>query len=181
MIICGIDPGVTGAFAFFDHGALSSVHDLPAFDGRIDGLALSVDLNTNVDAVYLENTHPMPRNGSIASYKLGLNTGIIIGVVQSLSIPLYRISVASWRNFNGLRSKDKSASRGLARELYPHMANELRLASHHNRAEAILIGRYGVYHQIQREKSDEAAEIEREATVSDLRRHRATHPSGAAS
>jgi hypothetical protein len=178
MILVGIDPGVTGALAIFIGGELDGVEDIPTFDGRIDGIELGALLQ-GADMVYLENTHPMPKNGSIASYKLGLNTGIIIGVAQALAIPLVRISVASWRNWNGLGKASKDASRGLARELYPHMRDELRLAKHHNRAEAILIGRYGVYRQIHERNSDgDSQDVDRAAGDRALRADHGTdrHP-----
>jgi len=180
MIIVGIDPGVTGALSIFIDGRLDIVYDLPTFDGRIDGLELAALLESSVaDCAYLENTHPMPKNGSIASYKLGLNTGIIIGVTQALAIPLVRISVHAWRSWNGLGKASKDASLGLARELYPHMRNELRLAKHHNRAEAILIGRYGVYRQIHERNSDgDSEDVDRAAGHRALRADHGTdrHP-----
>lgn len=147
MIVIGIDPGMTGAIATFSGGKLVNIADMPTYDGRVDGLELGAMLD--IDAtIYMENTHPMPKNGSISSYKLGLNTGIVIGVIQSMGQPLVRVSVAQWRNGVGLRGKGKDASLGLARELYPELRNDLRLAKHHNRAEAVLIGRYGVFKQI---------------------------------
>jgi len=182
MILVGIDPGVTGALSIFVGGELDGVEDIPTFDGRIDGIELGALLQ-GADMVYLENTHPMPKNGSIASYKLGLNTGIIIGVAQALAIPLVRISVHAWRSWNGLGKVSKDASRGLARELYPHMRDELRLAKHHNRAEAILIGRYGVYRQIHERNSDgESATADRPAGDRALRADHGTdrHPAARA-
>lgn len=159
-MIAGIDPGVTGAIAIFEYG-LKEIHDMPTYDGRVDGIELGALLE-NVDIVYLENTHPMPKNGSIASYKLGLNTGIVIGVVQSMMIPLVRVSVAQWRAGVGLRGKDKDASLGLARELFPHMRSMLTRQRDHNRAEAALIGRYGAYRQIQERKAhDEGEDVAR--------------------
>lgn len=147
MIVAGVDPGMTGAVAIFTAGVPTSVEDMPTYDGRVDGLELMAML-AGINVVYLENTHPMPRNGSISSFKLGLNTGIVIGVVQAEAIPLVRISVATWRNFNGLHKKPKEASLGLARELFPKLADRLTRQRDHNRAEALLIGRYGVYKQI---------------------------------
>lgn len=178
MIVIGIDPGMTGALAVFGSGRLMQVHDMPTFDGRVDGIELS-EIIDGADVIYLENTHPMPKNGSIASYKLGLNTGIVIGVIQSLGQPLIRIPSSTWKRYSGLLGKPKEAAIGLARELYPAMNDMLKRQRDHNRAEAVLIGRYGVYRQIQ-ERNGEDPESN-EADVSDLRRHRESHPSGSAS
>ena len=148
---------MTGAIAVFGSGRLMQIHDMPCFDGRVDGIELGGILD-GVDIVYLENTHPMPKNGSISSFKLGLNTGIVIGVVQSLAIPLVRIPVTAWRGYNGLHGKPKEASLGLARELFPEHKAMLTRQRDHNRAEAALIGRYGVYRQIHERKADDEGE-----------------------
>ena len=51
----------------------------------------------------------------------------------------------------GLRGKTKDHSRHLAAELWP--GSEFRLVKHHNRAEAALIARYGLYHVLHEEES----------------------------
>lgn len=153
MIIVGIDPGITGAIAIFEDGRLSGVYDMPVFDGRVDGAALYTQYIGGGDRiVYLEDTHAMPKNGSIASFKLGLNTGIVIGVVQSLQHPLVRVLPRTWKTMHHLNGKRKDASRGLATELFPNFADRFRLMKHHGRAEAALIGRYGVWDTIHRDK-----------------------------
>jgi hypothetical protein len=155
VIVVGIDPGVTGALAVHVSGALSEVEDLPVLDGRIDGAALAERLR-EIDGMYsggfivfLENTQPMPKNGSIASYSLGLNTGIIVGVVQSLSHPLVRVRPAEWKKKMSVTKLDKNGIRGIVREIYPVWADCFKRVMDHNRAEAVLISRYGVTHQLQ--------------------------------
>ena len=145
MRIVGIDPGTTGALAMHDAGVLVKVFDLPVFDGRTDGAGLS-DLLRELgpDAVYLENTQAMPKNGSIASYSLGLNTGIVVGVVQALSYPLIRVRPAEWKRKMGVTKMDKNAIRGVVREIYAPQAPLFARVKDHNRAEAVLISRYGV-------------------------------------
>jgi hypothetical protein len=148
--VIGIDPGVTGAWAAHERGVLRFIQDLPVLDGRIDGAALAETLRQFDEAVvYLENTQPMPKNGSIASYSLGLNTGIIVGVVQSLSHPLVRVRPAAWKKKMAVTKLDKNGIRGIAREIYPQWADSFRRVMDHNRAEAVLISRYGVADQLQ--------------------------------
>ena len=153
MIIAGIDPGMTGAISIFSGGELLRIEDMPCFDGRVDGLEVSA-LIEGVDHAYIENQHPMPKNGSIASFKLGMNYGVTMGVIEQMSIPVTRIPASAWKRWNGLLAKNKDSSLALARELWPHMKPLLRLAKHHNRAEAALIGRYGVYRQIHNQTGD---------------------------
>jgi len=151
VIVIGIDPGVTGAWAAYERGSLRFVQDLPVLDGRIDGAALYETLGRFEGdvIVYLENTQPMPKNGSIASYSLGLNTGIIIGVVQSLRHPLVRVRPQEWKKKMSVTKLDKNGIRGIVREIYPQWADSFKRVMDHNRAEAVLIGRYGVTHQLQ--------------------------------
>ena len=112
MIIVGIDPGITGAVAFWKNGTLGYVYDMPVDAGRVNGRELCDWLDGHADVVYLEWTQPMPKNGSIASYSLGLNSGIVIGVVQALGISLERVRPSTWKLAMGLRNKPKAASRG---------------------------------------------------------------------
>jgi crossover junction endodeoxyribonuclease RuvC len=178
MIIVGIDPGVTGALAIFGAGRLAGVVDMPVNDGRVNGSAIaSWFLRWKPQVVYLEWTQPMPKNGSIASYSLGLNSGIVIGVVQALSIPLERVRPNAWKKAMGLTGKPKAASRGMATELFPEYADQFRRVKDDGRAEAALIARYGAYVNIQQAQTGRD-ENEESATVSDLRRARppATEP-----
>jgi crossover junction endodeoxyribonuclease RuvC len=152
VIVVGIDPGVTGALAVHDGGVLTAIHDLPVLGGRVDGTAMA-DLLLDIvpHDVFLENTQPMPKNGSIASYSLGLNTGIIIGVVSSLSYPLTRVRPSTWKQKMGVSRMDKNAIRGVVRELYPSWAGWFARVKDHDRAEAVLISRYGVTVNMQTE------------------------------
>ena len=90
----------------------------------------------------------MPKNGSIASYSLGLNSGIVIGVVQAMGFALERVRPDAWKLAMGLRGKPKSASRGMATELLPSFADQFRRVKDDGRAEAALIARYGAYRMI---------------------------------
>ena len=147
--IVGIDPGITGGIALLDNGELDAVEDMPVFDGRADGGAIADHfLAWEPTMVVIENTQPMPKNGSIASFSLGLNTGIVIGVVQAMGIPLHRVRPVTWKRAMHLHGKNKSASRGLANELYPAWRESFRLVKHDGRAEAVLIARWMLGEQI---------------------------------
>lgn len=142
MIIVGIDPGAGGAIASFIGGKPSRVVDMPSAAGVTSASELAeIIYNMNPDVVVLEDTQPMPKNGSIASFKLGMNTGIVVGVVGSLRHPLVRIRPVDWKRANGLIGKEKDASRHLARELWPHMQDHLKRKLDVDRADAMLIAR----------------------------------------
>jgi len=155
--IVGVDPGITGALAVYDHGTLESVHDMPVYDGQTDGGALGMLFDEwNPDTICIEHVQPMPRNGSIASFSLGMNYGIVVGVATSLSHPLVKLRPSEWKRRMGLLKKPKEASQRLAIELWPNHAPMFRLAKHHNRAEAALIARacaFQMVHQINEEEA----------------------------
>jgi Holliday junction resolvasome RuvABC endonuclease subunit len=151
MKVVGIDPGITGALALHDGGKLTTLEDMPVFDTRVDGAGVNDILRAmDPDAVFIEDTQAMPRNGSIALFKLGLNTGIVIGVVQSLGHPLFRIRPAKWKAKMGVSRLDKNGIRGIVREMYPDWQSCFARVKDHNRAEAVLISRYGVSAMIER-------------------------------
>lgn len=140
-----MDPGVTGALALHVNGSLEDIQDMPVHDTRVDGAAISVLLTRWApDFVFIENTQPMPRNGVVPSFKLGLNTGIVIGVVQALQHPLIRVRPQTWKGKMGVSRMDKNGIRGVVREIYPSWASCFARVKDHDRAEAVLISRYGV-------------------------------------
>jgi hypothetical protein len=149
VTIVGIDPGITGGLACIHSGKLVAVESMPVHDGRADGMGIDELLTLwEPDAVYVESTQPMPRNGSIASFSLGLNTGIVVGAVTANRFRLVRVKPQAWKRKMGLIGKDKTASRGLARELFPEFGDRFKLVKHDGLAEAALIARYGVLMEV---------------------------------
>ena len=155
MRVVGIDPGMTGAIAITGDGHGVAVTDMPVFNGRVDGMEVHRILGKmEPDVVYIEDTQPMPRNGSIASFKLGMNTGIVVGVVHTEGLAMVRVKPSVWKRKMGLISKPKDAVRGLVCELYPQMQQKVRLVKHQGRADAIMIARYGLYDQIHQHQEE---------------------------
>ncbi|HEX5016009.1 MAG TPA: hypothetical protein VFX15_00310 [Actinomycetes bacterium] len=181
MIIVGIDPGITGALACFVGGVLHDTVDMPVFDTRVDGSAVCALFDTwEPDVIYIEDVHAMPKNGSIASFKLGLNAGIVTGVIHALGISMRRVSPSVWKRSMGIR--DKNAARQLVAEVYPAHANKVALVKHHGRADAVLIGRYGVFDQV-RERNEQGQRVDGSADHDALRPDdgRDRHPASGAS
>lgn len=158
MIILGIDPGATGAAAYFDNGTLIEVIDIPFVQEgsrktkkRIDILGIVglikrflVLAGTSNLCVYLEWAQAMPQQGVSSVFNYGRTSGIIEGVLAGLGIcAVKKIVPARWKRQLGLLGNGlpKHADLQKARALYPQA--DLRLAKHHNRADAILIGHYG--------------------------------------
>lgn len=156
-MIIGIDPGISGAIAAVtDHGNMViAVHDMPVVVSAVKsrtahevdaaGLALilrSLDLAA-VKSVVIERVHAMPGQGVSSMMSLGDSKGVVRGVCAALGLPIEYVEPQRWKKHAGLMGSDKDASRCLALQLWPSMAESLKLKKHHGRAEALLIARFG--------------------------------------
>jgi crossover junction endodeoxyribonuclease RuvC len=153
--VIGIDPGVTGAMAVLNGGSVA-LFDLPVSGGEVNGVELWASLRLAheidpIDAVFMEETHAMPKTGSKGNYSQGVSKGAIVTAVKCAGLVLHRVAPATWKAKMGLRGKDKDFSRHLASELWP--SSDFNLVKHHNRAEAALIARYGLLHLIHQENA----------------------------
>ena len=171
MKIVGMIPGIHGALALF-RTALVGRHfeDMPIFDGRADGSWIGHYLEQwDPEVVYLEWTHPMPKNGSIASYSLGLNSGIVIGVVQAMGFALERVRPNAWKLAMGLRGQTEVGVAGDGNRAVPVVRRPVP-PGQGRRA-----GRGGVDRQIRgvpehSQSSDDSRRVERSTSRCDRRR-----------
>lgn len=155
MITIGIDPGQRGAIAVIDdNGAFESVADLPLVTDKsltwIDGSQMQsilLDaLRGRQSRAVIERVSAMPKQGVASSFAFGCGFGSILGVLQTMHIPLALVTPSVWKQSYGL-SKDKHASLHKARLMFP--TAELHLAKHEGRAEALLIADWGRRAQLQ--------------------------------
>lgn len=164
-MIIGIDPGVTGAISFFsNNGELLSVRDLPTMalgkKKQINAAGLSDfldytrnefnfkndwcdDKNCLSQVAYLEKVNAMPGQGVSSMFNFGMGYGVIQGVLAAKNIPLHLVTPQKWKKHHGLIGKDKECARTLAIQKFP--TAELHLTKHIGRADAILIGQYGLH------------------------------------
>ena len=166
-IILGIDLGLTGAVCFMaPDGEYLSVHDLPvmmkgkgksrvknqinpaAFASLLQGELMGKSCILMAKA-YVEQVSGLginPKNkksiGSASIFSLGDTNGVIRGVIGALGIPIEFVNPTSWKKHFKLTS-DKEVCRAKAIELFP--AAPLERKRDHNRAEAILIAKYGCH------------------------------------
>jgi crossover junction endodeoxyribonuclease RuvC len=142
--IMGVDPGVTGAIAFY-YPVISriSVYDVPLAGGEIDAPNLAALIkNYNPSLAIIERVSAMPKNGAVSMFNFGRSYGDVRGVVGALNIPLHLVSPQKWKKHFGL-SSDKDQSRMLAIRMFPTVAEHFKLKKHDGRAEAALIAKYG--------------------------------------
>lgn len=151
FIFCGIDPGITGAIAFYrpDDERLV-IYDMPT---RPKGERREVC--PNVSALYLSKFFPrfrgiavvekvasMPNDGGVQAFSLGRSFGVMLGVLASLQISVLEVRPSIWKGAMDL-SRDKKESLALARKLFPRQRDYFALVKHNGRAEAALLAYYG--------------------------------------
>lgn len=141
MIFAAIDPGaVNAAIAVFHGPTPVMVDDIRTANNLIDPVALAAALrDMQVTHVVVENVHAMPKQGVSSTFKFGLGTGIIRGVVGALRLPLTLVTPHQWKAFHTLPSL-KEASRALAIRKWPELQAQLSRKKDADRAEALLIG-----------------------------------------
>ena len=143
--ILGIDPGISGALAFFFPGVPSRVcaEDVPVAAGEINAAGLAERIRKMApDVAIIERVAAMPGQGVSSTFKFGVAYGVVCGVLATLEIPCHRVSPSVWKKHFRLTA-DKEAARALALRLFPATAEHFARKKDHGRAEAALIARYG--------------------------------------
>ena len=152
-VIIGIDPGITGAFAVLeaDTHRLLDVMDMPLLSEgkkqRIHGYCLAILLKQwsqgeyQVRMTYLEKVHAMPKQGVTSMFSMGRSFGAVETAISMLALPITYITPQVWKRRARLIGQAKDVARTRALELYPEAP--LTRKKDHNRADAILIARYG--------------------------------------
>src|SRR5215472_196044 len=144
--ILAIDPGLSGAWAVLTRdGDFVEAGDLPRFAGLIDGTQLSTIISLfNPRQGVIERVHSMPKQGVSSAFTFGAAYGLTIGVMTGAGLPISFVTPQKWKSHFRLSGAMKGASVQRAVELYPAASAHLTLKKHHNRADAILLGRYFV-------------------------------------
>jgi crossover junction endodeoxyribonuclease RuvC len=142
-IIMGLDPGVSGAIAFYDCLTKSIVaHDTPVVAGEIDCDTLSrMILEAKPNVCIIEHVHAVRGNGVTSSFNFGKSYGMVRGVVACCNVPLHLVSPSVWKRHFKLKA-DKEESRALALMTWPGV-NMFGRKKDHGRAEAALMAKYG--------------------------------------
>lgn len=152
-MIVGIDPGASGAIAFFDpKGGTLHVHDMPVMEIERSGKTkreISPTLLANIlhddhghNIVWIEKVGAMPGQGVSSMFQFGRGVGMIEGVIAAEGLSLNYVTPQAWQKAVGVRG-GKDGSRLRAMELFPKYSDLFRLKKWDGRAEAALIAWYG--------------------------------------
>lgn len=148
-MICGIDPGASGALALLsDAGALLEVADAP--NVKINGKErISAPLFAKLIRAWAPSRAIIELVGGIqgqaagASFQFGYAAGVPEGVFAALNIPVTFVSPAKWKAAMRVTA-DKGSSRLMAQRLWPDHAGHFARVKDADRAEAALIALYGL-------------------------------------
>ena len=153
MIIIGIDPGVSGAYAAFntenDRWIVVRVPTYTKLVGKsrrrfmdLEDVAeyLQYQISKTDEGVvaYLENVHSMPKQGVVSTFSFGRNFGQWEGLLSGLCIPITYVEPRVWKRHYGL-SADKKEALATA-QTFAKRGLDIK---HHGEAEAFLIAMYG--------------------------------------
>lgn len=152
VLICGCDPGFTGAIAFLDPGTMElTVHDMPTVKDtkgkQIINLMVLAQLlvfphgHNRIMAV-IEKVHAMPKQGGSSTFRFGEGYGALQMGLAGHGYELRYVTPSVWKKHFGLNS-DGNASRGLITQRFPSHADTFKRVMDHGRAEAALIALYG--------------------------------------
>ena len=150
--IVGIDPGASGALAFFDADAGDlEIHDMPALVVKRNG-KLKREISVPIVAgllrkyepthAYLELVGARPGQGVSSMYQFGRTVGMLEGCLGALMVPTTLVAPQRWQKFTGTRG-GKGGARLRAAELFPAYATYFARAKDDGRADAALIAWWG--------------------------------------
>jgi crossover junction endodeoxyribonuclease RuvC len=158
-ITLGIDIGLTGAVSYLDDaGKYLGLFDMPVMSNGKGKARVTQQVNPSALArllsklqledylehtltAYIENVSAMPGQGVSSVFSFGHTLGTVQAVLATLNIPFFTIQPTAWKKAFNLLHTEKDAARTVAIRYYPDAPLERK--KDHNRADALLIARYG--------------------------------------
>ena len=148
MILCGIDPGLSGALAIFhpEKGTLVLI-DMPTVEVKVgaskkrrvsEPMLAELLRPYGIEHAALEQVSAMPGQGVSSMFQFGLSYGAIRGVLAGLRIPITSVTPAKWMRDLKLNG-GKDGSRQRASELFPAYAASFSRVKDNGRSDAALL------------------------------------------
>ena len=159
QVVIGIDPGKSGAIAIYRPSIRTlTIHDAPLLantkgktETDMHGLFLALRvIDISVMAV-LERASPRPGEGSVGAFSFGRGYGAIQMALAVHGHQVRTVTPSIWKRHFGLifskgtpKAQIKAASRALAQQRFPELADHFKRVKDDGRAEASLIALYGL-------------------------------------
>ena len=150
-VYVGIDPGFTGAIAFYwPKPNRVEVHDMPVYKNikgktELNLYELHAILTPEGDEphhVILEQVSAVRGNGVSSMFRFGQGYGATQMAIAAHKLPMTLVTPSKWKPFLGL-NKDKGLSRSLASQRWPEQADLFKRVKDDGRSEACLLALYG--------------------------------------
>lgn len=145
ICIMGVDPGISGAVAFYYpmYPERVAVEDMPLADGEISAAILADKIVTFAPSLAIvEIVGAMPKQGVASMFRFGRADGTVRGIIGALAISAQYVAPTKWKRHYNL-SADKEEARARALQIFPMCAHHFSRKKDHGRAEAALIAKYG--------------------------------------
>ena len=162
MLVIGIDPGATGAIAFYNtENRRLDLVDMPVVQiergkrnvSHVDPVQLALTLDFHIGMIsysethaYVEKVGSMPGQGVASMFAFGRAAGVVEGVLAGLGVAHTLVPPQTWIKFAAVVG-GKDGSRQRAGQMFPAAANLFSRAKDDGRADAALIAYYGAFHQ----------------------------------
>jgi len=149
-MILGIDPGASGALAFYDGDELL-IYDMPVHiitkgktqRKRFDPYCCAAILRQyDVTAGWVEQVSAQPGNGAAAAFTYGWMCGGLESVLACCNVNFTYVTPQKWKKTLSVPA-DKDGARMRASQLMPDHAHNWSRKKDDGRAEASLIALYG--------------------------------------
>ncbi len=148
----GIDPGLSGAVAFYNPMTedvetitMPTLNSGTGSKRVVDELELAklFDSRSNIiKKVFVERVHAMPKQGVTSVFTFGVGFGILRGIIAANFLPVEYITPQKWKKELRVPAV-KDAARARANEIFPKYADQWNLKKWDGRAEAAMIAYYG--------------------------------------
>ncbi len=151
--ILGVDPGISGGLALIQGGTVlkavpmpivvivpprgrkKSEIDMPRFLEYVGAWA--------PDFVVIEAQQAMPNQGVSSTFTTGKNFGVLLGLLEQATLPVYHVRPQAWKKALGVTS-DKQTAFDRADEIFPGSREKFwRRKKDDGICEAALIAYYG--------------------------------------
>ncbi len=146
MIVAGIDVGKKGGIAFIDIRTLQAeVYKMVEDFAELIAL-FEEKKKRDVIVVGVEKQQPFPRQGVVSTFRLGVQYGMILGILKALKISYEEIPAKRWQkemlgsHKKKTRKEIKQLSLERAKALFPYLANEI--GKHDGKSDALLIAEF---------------------------------------
>lgn len=151
MMICGIDPGVTGGITFMNDRHLVC-KPVPIETYRVAGKTKKFLAVTSIcellddyspTLIFIEKQQAMPKQGVVSTFRTGFGYGIYLGLIVALGYKFVEIRPQVWKKDLGVTS-DKDQARQRATELMPDASVCWEKRNQDGIAESALIAYWGM-------------------------------------